>query len=574
MSTRLALREMRRFLGTKEPGVLSVSGRWGVGKTFGWNQMLAEARANRSWPRDRYAYVSVFGVRSIDALKAAIFQATVRLEEREVRPSVETFQELITSFQGLMDKAEKGGRRGISWLATGLSGLPWFSKASDLIMPGAALLIRNQLICIDDIERAGAGLDLADILGFVSSLREEKNCKVVLLLNEEGFDEMRERDFRTHLEKVVDQAVRYTPTAAEAADTALDDADPLKAALSDRVVRLGITNIRVIRRIRNFLSFIERDLAGLHEGVMDRAIAGVALLGWCLFEPGLAPPLEYVRRRTIFSIMDVGEPTPQEAEWNALLDGYGFDHFDGFDEALLAGLEAGGFDPDLVGREAAVIDEEYGKVGVQQALRRPWEILGGGFGNDEAAFKEALVQSIEEHGADMTPHDADNVVSTLRELGEDGEADRLIGIYMSENADKPRSFFDLASHHLRQSPDGALAEAFGEGLAARPLDRDPKELFLKIDRENGWNPQDTEFLASLSETDYLQLFRSLQGGELRSVLHAALRFNRMAGGDPAYNVIGSKAVAALRSLGEESRLNAMRVRPYVGDVGGTQLEAG
>lgn len=574
MSTRLARQEMKRFLENDRAEVLSVSGRWGVGKTYGWNQALAEARAAKRFPRARYAYVSAFGVRSIEALKASIFQSTVKLDENDIQPSLESFQDLIGSLKGLLDQAEKRSRQSLNLISRAISAMPVIGKASDLVVPGASLLIRHQLVCIDDVERAGHGLDLSDILGFVSSLREEKNCKVVLLLNEEGFGQEREKEFRKHLEKVVDQAVRYTPTAEEAAEMALDDADPIKPALSARLRKLGITNIRVIRRIRRFLGFVEPQLDGLHNSVTNEVIAGIALLGWALFEPGLAPPIEYVRKRGSYeAIFHEGDPTPQEAEWNALLDSYGFTHFSDLDEVLLRGLRAGGFDSAAVLREAEAMNRDFAKADVQQAMRRPWEILGSGYGDDEAEFRKALVESIEKHGADMAPNNADAVVSTLRELGDGAEADRLVKLYVQMNVERARGFFDLANHHLRGTPDDGLSSAFADHLATMPLDRDPKAILLKIDEQSGWNPEDTEFLASLPEKEYLDLFRRLGGSELRSVLHAALKFRRL-GGDPVYVAIGEKTVAALRALGAESPLNAMRVRAYVGDVTKDQPEVG
>jgi hypothetical protein len=118
-------------------------------------------------------------------------------------------------------------------------------KAADLLAPGATLLIRNQLICIDDIERAGQGLDVADILGLVSSLRERRGCKIVLLLNEDGLGTQASKTFRTHLEKAVDQAVRFEPTPEESAAAALDGQGAADQLLRDNVIKLGITNIRV-----------------------------------------------------------------------------------------------------------------------------------------------------------------------------------------------------------------------------------------------------------------------------------------------------------------------------------------
>ena len=58
-----------------------------------------------------------------------------------------------------------------------------------------SLIANAQLICIDDLDRKGEKLRVEDVLGLVSFLREERKCKVALLLNEEqlqGKDEQRD----------------------------------------------------------------------------------------------------------------------------------------------------------------------------------------------------------------------------------------------------------------------------------------------------------------------------------------------------------------------------------------------
>jgi len=70
MSQVLALSEIERFLANPNPEVLSISGRWGVGKTHAWDTVLKSMRTKA--PLRRYAYVSVFGLRSLEALKTSI----------------------------------------------------------------------------------------------------------------------------------------------------------------------------------------------------------------------------------------------------------------------------------------------------------------------------------------------------------------------------------------------------------------------------------------------------------------------------------------------------------------------
>jgi hypothetical protein len=64
--------------------------------------------------------------------------------------------------------------------------------------------MRNTIVCIDDLERAGDGLNVKDVLGLATALRIEKKCKVVLLSNDNELEGQQKTDFEKQLEKVVD----------------------------------------------------------------------------------------------------------------------------------------------------------------------------------------------------------------------------------------------------------------------------------------------------------------------------------------------------------------------------------
>jgi hypothetical protein len=66
--------EIIHFLSSSGPGVLCISGEWGVGKTFLWQTTLDELRCQKQLTYDRYAYVSLFGLSSLDDVKTATFE--------------------------------------------------------------------------------------------------------------------------------------------------------------------------------------------------------------------------------------------------------------------------------------------------------------------------------------------------------------------------------------------------------------------------------------------------------------------------------------------------------------------
>lgn len=565
MSAQSALTEIKRFLRTADAEVLSISGRWGVGKTFAWSKTLKEAKDAGEIALSRYAYVSAFGLKSIEEVKNAILQCTVRLDRENIEPTVESLLENITSAEGLGALVEAGARKGAAAFQKIAEAIPYVGKASSLIVPTATLLIRNQIVCIDDIERAGTGLEVADLLGLVSMLREERNCKVVLLLNEAGLADEEKKSFKSYLEKVVDQAIQYVPTPHESADLALPGEDKVSALLRERAAKLGLTNIRVIKKVRRFFSHIEPTLDGLRPEVLEQAATTLMLLGWSVFEPSLSPPVEHIRLRSSWSeILRKDEPTTKEAAWNALIDSYGFGHVDDFDAVLLDGLLMGSFDQERLQEEARKLDKSYSNIEARKGIRAPWEIYGGNFEDNEEILIASLKDSVENFGDNMSPNDLNNVISVLEELRGEAEARSVVDVYMEKQKHQKRGFFDL-SEDRRGLPEVApyIREAFDKKLKSMPIEWDPVKILVDMETRGGWNPTDIDRLSSLSEEDFYQIFKNLRDDDLRSVIRSALRFETIQGCRDEEIQVSKTAKNALIKISKESKLNSIRLKPYI-----------
>jgi hypothetical protein len=135
---------------------------------------------------------------------------------------------------------------------------------------------------------------------------------------------------------------------------------------------------------------------------------------------------------------------------------------------------------------------------------------------------------------------------------------------MDAQEGRSREYFKLTDHMLRSPIDPDIVAAFEAKLVSMPLSRDPAEILLKIEREHSWGPDDEDFLSSLSEGDYYDMLKTARSDDLRSIVRSGLQFSNFQDAKPSQQEIGRKVKAALKRLGGESRLNAMRVRPYVG----------
>ena len=138
--------EIERFLRSPEPEVLCITGAWGVGKTYTWQTVLDRVRAKRATGLSRYSYVSLFGISSLAGMKTAIF------ENRDfLLPEGSTGLERFLSGG---NSIVKGGKQLVG--AAAALPIPYLGGALSKAQPLLFSAIRNQIVCVDDLERRGA----------------------------------------------------------------------------------------------------------------------------------------------------------------------------------------------------------------------------------------------------------------------------------------------------------------------------------------------------------------------------------------------------------------------------------
>ncbi|MGO9770014.1 MAG: hypothetical protein ACLPSW_10730 [Roseiarcus sp.] len=204
MSLQLIQKVLRKFVATEIPEVMCLRGKWGIGKTYAWNRLLQDAIADNQVALPFYAYVSLFGLNSIDELRQSIFENLN--PTKGLRPTME-------------DRLKSYGREAAKKISKygSYAKVPYLDAYVQNLAGGFRYLvsetISNTLICIDDLERKGKHLRTADIMGVVSQLKEAKRCKVIFIMNVDELPEDDKKEFETYFEKVVDAVVEFQPTA-------------------------------------------------------------------------------------------------------------------------------------------------------------------------------------------------------------------------------------------------------------------------------------------------------------------------------------------------------------------------
>jgi KAP-like P-loop domain-containing protein len=557
VSIDLVVSEIRRFLSTAEPEVICISGHWGVGKTFAWNQYLKDAQAKNKIALDRYSYVSLFGVNSLDELKYAVFENSLKTSEIGIAPSLETLE---SNLFGMIDSlTRKTARKAVGvaqqtpFLKNYLGGLApvWFSS------------VRANVVCIDDFERRGTDLSVRDVLGLINNLKEVKRCKICLILNDEALEE-HEAEFRKYLEKVVDATLKFQPSPQDCARIALAQDSKVTRLLASHSVKLGISNIRVIKKIERSIRQAEPLVAGFDEQVLTQAIHSLTLIGWILFEPTKAPSLDYLKRRGVIDFLKVDEKVPvpeNEASWNALLGVYGFGSMDEFDLALLDGIRNGYFDPSSVIKSGSELDKKIKAGNLDAAFNAAWRMYHDSFDDDEDKVLDAMHEAFFKGVQYINPMNMSATVALFKELGRETQAGEMLRYYI-EARGAEQQLFNLRSYpFLDRVSDPDVVQAFKEKHATFKQEVSPKEILLRIADTHSWNSEDITTLSELPVDEYYKLFKT-DTGDRRKIIGACLMFDTMMNATADYQELVKRAKEALKRIGQESRINARRVKAY------------
>jgi hypothetical protein len=560
-ATHLLKKEVDRFLSCKSPEVLCIRGKWGVGKTYGWNNFLLQAKASNAIALNKYAYVSLFGIQSLDELKYSIFENTVGSQDIGTEPTTEN----LTVNTGAV--LRQIGRHS---LGNVVNYIPFVKNPSDTLKVISFLRVRDQIVCIDDLERKGKNLRTQDVLGLISFLRERRGCKVVLILNDEELEPEDREQLEKYQEKVIDASLLFAPNEEDCVEIALPNSTgPLKL-LAERTISLGISNIRIIKKVERLVLQISGKLREFDPAVLNQAVQSLTLFGWAYFgkiaENGFSF-LDYVlRARGLGTEGDSDQVKKTKKDWDEILDLYGFTDADDFDLALLDGVRRGFFDEDRVARLAQSLHERHVAEKSSMSVNSAWARFHSSFDDDAELVISELTSAIKTHVSYVTPATLNSYMRLMIDLGRTQLAASMLAFYMVQRGDEDRSFYDLENHpfYNEQYTDPDLRKAFADKLANFAVSVDAVEILTRIQKHQGWSNKDIAHLSSLSVADYKTMFKSLTGIEMRTVVRAAVGFENISNRGTEYDAIINNAKQALREIANESLMNKCRVERLIG----------
>jgi hypothetical protein len=545
-----------RFLTSDQPEVLALKGAWGVGKTYAWNKTVLECRDDIKLPN--YCYVSLFGMSSISELRTAIFTKTQSVNRLGIRLDAEIINKEWLGIVG--EQTKKLFRLGSGIIKE----LPYGKNITVGLETLAPYFIRNTIICLDDFERLATGtgsIKTEEILGLISELKEEKGCKVVLVFNEE---KLNDKDiYSRYREKVVDIEVLYDPTPEEATEIALPRNLPCRALVKKNCISLGVKNIRVLLKTVGLIEMVNGVAGSLHPGVMEKAVHTLVLLAWCYFDSDdKKPTLDFLRHwnRIAWRLSeDKKAENPQHETWRNSLQKYGLISIEEFDLSIIKIIERGYLEESGFIEAAQALDERLRAQELEGSFRTAWRLFRESLSDNSESLINELETSFKRSARHIDPINLSSTTTLLRDLGRGDLADELIEFYLAAHATNP-GIFDLEMNPFASDiKDPAIWECFKKRQAETKALMPMTDAVMYIADHSGWSNVHIEPLLAATEDDYFNLFKQDHGEQLSRIISSCLQFENF---EEKLKTIGRMARAALTRIGNETPLNAIRVRRY------------
>ena len=411
---------VQTFISHTRNELLVIKGKWGAGKTFFWRNLIQTSMTQKCVGKDYYSYVSLFGINSLEELNNAIPVSRV-----DANP---------TNTQATLDALTSNLRK----LMGGLEKVPAIREyTGGMIGAALHLLLENTLVCFDDIERRGAGLTVTDIFGLASLLKEQRGCKVVLIMNEEGLDEEGQRQFKLHGEKTIDSEIRFFVTEQEAHSYVFPPDYPYAEVIRNSCSILHIENIRTLQRIKRYIEDVRPYLTDLEEELAKEIIRSLTLFVWSYHaqESG-APPLHFILG---YSPVDLylakqrkKELSADEKRWSEVMSSYNYSHTDDAERCLAQFVDTGFVDEPRLKQELSKANELFRAQKSRDSLTEEYEIFHNSFDNNEEEFLKILVDNFRSNISVMSVSNLDGVVSTLRGFEQESVAQSLIDEYFNQ----------------------------------------------------------------------------------------------------------------------------------------------
>lgn len=375
--------------------VISISGEWGFGKTYFWNHFINKYK-DLELKDKQIAYVSLFGISSLNDIKTSIL-----LQASPTKNKISWFDKKIVAPLKNVKSSLKLDDLSMSFGFDALGSIFTLLTTGDF---------KNVIVCFDDFERMSSSVNLKDVLGLISELKEQKNCKVVMILNEKELEKLTDIEkkpyseiFSLYKEKIIDYDFVYEPTLEENVKIAIKKQGFVfeQKIILKNLQKFNIKNIRVLEQIFRKLKVFEFIIdKSYHKNVIDEFLdTTLAILGFIVKDGKKVE--DYLKKK---SEHDVSQMSDEEFK-NVNLTEFGKSIFVSNDEiiekVILDYLRSNKINKELL---INILDEKnihLKRYEIKQEIQDKWINLHIDFSYSKGDFLEDIKKIILENQTDI-----------------------------------------------------------------------------------------------------------------------------------------------------------------------------
>ncbi|WP_345947718.1 P-loop NTPase fold protein [Mucilaginibacter sp. PAMB04274] len=189
-------RVINRYLKMETSYALLLNGKRGIGKTFFMkNKVLPEIKKLSLLHNDskkyKPIYISLYGLKSIEDIFGLLsLELMPFLKKKNVQVTMSVAKILTRGFMGFNQLGEAD---------------PFLTDISDIAKK--AVDTKDFVIIFDDLDRLSPGVDLTEVIGFINSLVEHENNKVIIIADDSTIED--QKGFLAVKEKTIGTIVEF-----------------------------------------------------------------------------------------------------------------------------------------------------------------------------------------------------------------------------------------------------------------------------------------------------------------------------------------------------------------------------
>ncbi len=537
---------IENFIENEERDFLLIKGFWGSGKTYFWNDIVSNASSKGKIGHRNYVYISLFGIDSFEMLKNSIIAAQINSSVVGKNSSMSA-SNLFSQLKTIARHIEK-----IPKIRAYTEG--WASEI-------AFQTVNNSLICFDDLERRSDKIDIKDILGLASLLKEQRNCKIVFISNNEKILDNGKEIFNQHSEKLIDIELSFSPIPEEAFGFIFQETDSFYSLLKICCLKLKIKNLRILQRINRIAKYLSKFLDEFEESVQKEVIQSAVLFIWSYYSRDENTiSLGTLKELSAFGfyMKKYSNPDAVNKEDEKLIDflsDYGWSSLSEIDKSLILYIEKGYLDENAFLFSLAKKNKEVKLRKGGSNYSKTWRLYDNSFEDNEAEFTENLIAQFNENIEALDTNDLDGAVGILRQLKKDNQANNLVDIYIEFHKNNFTQNF-LETIFFSRLNDSYIREKINQLNRKSRTEFSTEKVILRIfKKENDY--EDIKFLASRDVSEFYNVFKSESSIEKYYLIQTCLQFE--GGTEPFFKEVTTKAKEALKLIALESDFNKIRI---------------